>query len=114
MSRFSRNGRVFFIEEPVIAEDSSYLDVSEIKDNVYVCVPHLSLDTDSDHVSAIVSDQIKALKRTRQMNECVCWFYTPMMLPWTNSLGSAAIVYDCMDELSGFKNAPFQDVLPEE
>jgi len=34
------------------------------------------------------------------------WYYTPMALPFTRHLAPAAIVYDCMDELSGFKGAP--------
>jgi glycosyltransferase involved in cell wall biosynthesis len=36
------------------------------------------------------------------------WFYTPMALPLTEALEPAAIVYDCMDELSMFKGAPPQ------
>jgi UDP-galactopyranose mutase len=34
------------------------------------------------------------------------WFYTPMALPLIEQLHPAAVVYDCMDELSAFLNAP--------
>lgn len=34
------------------------------------------------------------------------WYYTPMMLPFSDHVSAACIVYDCMDELSAFKGAP--------
>lgn len=36
------------------------------------------------------------------------WFYTPLALPLAEGLAPGIVVYDCMDELSGFKNAPPQ------
>jgi UDP-galactopyranose mutase len=36
----------------------------------------------------------------------VSWYYTPMMLGWSAHLRPLATIYDCMDELSAFKNAP--------
>src|SRR5690606_28763406 len=36
----------------------------------------------------------------------VFWFYTPMMLQLVEGIEAAAVVYDCMDELSGFRFAP--------
>src|SRR5678815_953596 len=38
----------------------------------------------------------------------VAWYYTPMMLGWSEHLRPLAVVYDCMDELSAFKNAPVE------
>jgi UDP-galactopyranose mutase len=38
----------------------------------------------------------------------VAWLYTPMALPLVQPLQPACIVYDCMDELSAFKDAPRQ------
>jgi UDP-galactopyranose mutase len=43
----------------------------------------------------------------------VVWFYTPMMLPFMDTLEPAAVIYDCMDELSMFKGAP-PELLPRE
>ncbi|MEJ7616524.1 MAG: glycosyltransferase [Pyrinomonadaceae bacterium] len=40
------------------------------------------------------------------INDYVLWYYTPMALGWTRQLNPLAVVYDCMDELSAFKNAP--------
>ncbi|WP_220432151.1 glycosyltransferase family 1 protein [Falsirhodobacter xinxiangensis] len=36
----------------------------------------------------------------------VMWFYTPQMWPFAAHVAASAIVYDCMDELSGFRFAP--------
>jgi UDP-galactopyranose mutase len=40
------------------------------------------------------------------IDDYVVWFYTPMALPLLEGLKPQAIVYDCMDELSAFLNAP--------
>ena len=34
------------------------------------------------------------------------WYYTPMALAWTEHLKGEVTVFDCMDELSAFKNPP--------
>jgi glycosyltransferase involved in cell wall biosynthesis len=38
----------------------------------------------------------------------VVWFYTPMALPLLTHFAPSAVVYDCMDELALFENAPRQ------
>ena len=38
----------------------------------------------------------------------VRWYYTPMMLPFSRHIETAATVYDCMDELANFRFAPPQ------
>jgi UDP-galactopyranose mutase len=40
------------------------------------------------------------------MQGVVAWLYTPMWVDVAAALEPAAIVYDCMDELSGFAHAP--------
>jgi UDP-galactopyranose mutase len=46
--------------------------------------------------------------RDRGIRMPVVWYYTPMAVPWTRHLASdaALTVYDCMDHLAGFKDAP--------
>ena len=41
------------------------------------------------------------------------WFYTPMAFPLGVALSPRGVVYDCMDELTAFKNAPRQLVQRE-
>jgi UDP-galactopyranose mutase len=40
------------------------------------------------------------------IHEFVGWYYTPMALEFTRHLKPILTIYDCMDELSAFKNAP--------
>jgi UDP-galactopyranose mutase len=42
----------------------------------------------------------------RRWNAFAAWLYTPMAVDLVQELGPRAIVYDCMDELSAFKDAP--------
>ena len=50
---------------------------------------------------------------TENLQEYVAWLYTPMALPILQGLNPRAIVYDCMDELTAFKNSPRQLVQRE-
>ena len=43
----------------------------------------------------------------------VRWYYTPMMLPFSEHVTADCVVYDCMDELANFKGAP-PELLPLE
>lgn len=36
----------------------------------------------------------------------ISWYYTPMALQFSSHLEPELVVYDCMDELSAFRNAP--------
>jgi UDP-galactopyranose mutase len=51
---------------------------------------------------ALVDD----LLAEQEIGEYIVWYYTPMALPFSEHLQPRAVVYDCMDELSAFKNAP--------
>ena len=37
-----------------------------------------------------------------KLESYIPWFYTPMALPLAEELQPVAVIYDCMDELSGF------------
>ena len=99
MSRFARDGRVFFIEEPIRGSGDTRLDVSERDGNVYVCTPHV--DNDGD-----IPGLVKAMCDERGITNYIAWFYTPMMLGFASELSPRAIVHDCMDQLSAFRGAP--------
>jgi UDP-galactopyranose mutase len=46
------------------------------------------------------------LLRAQGLRDYVLWYYTPMALPFSRQLAPVAVVYDCMDELTGFAGAP--------
>ena len=110
MTRFARDRRVFFIEEPIFGDDGPRLEVSRRDDGLHVVTPHLPQGSDID---AVMNDLVSGLRKEQNINEHVVWFYTPMMLPFMDTLEPSAVVYDCMDELSMFKGAP-PELLPRE
>ena len=47
--------------------------------------------------------------RTQAIHKPIVWFYTPMALEFfPRDVETAALIYDCMDELSMFRGAPSQ------
>jgi UDP-galactopyranose mutase len=103
LSRFAAHCRVFYVEEPVFISHKSHLVHSRGNSGVDVVVPHIS---DTDDVTVAMQLLIDDFFSKQQIQFYALWFYTPMHLPWTRHLKPLAIVYDCMDELSGFKGAP--------
>jgi UDP-galactopyranose mutase len=106
LRRFARQRRVFFIEEPIFDVDVARVDVSFRQDSLWVVVPHLPAVASRANVDACVKDLINGLLAAHDIAEYVLWFYTPMAMEYTRELSPLAIVYDCMDELSSFKDAP--------
>ncbi len=107
MSRFARQRRVFFIEEPVLMEDETHLSVSEREVNLFVVVPHLNrAEANGRTVEVLMEKTLDKLFAESQIKDFVLWYYTPMAMSFSRHLQPKAVVYDCMDELSMFKFAP--------
>jgi glycosyltransferase involved in cell wall biosynthesis len=108
LSRLAQYYSIVFIEEPVFDEKGAYWEVYNPLDNVTVCKPHTSVAMPGFH-----DDQLPQLRKLlREVVEDhvdhVVWFYTPMALPLLQEIQPQLVVYDCMDELAAFKNAPKQ------
>jgi UDP-galactopyranose mutase len=106
LSRFARERRVFFFEEPVYGKGLARLEVTQSKEGVWVAVPHLPEGLSEGEVmehQRVLMDQLLAGHAIRNY---VTWYYTPMALSFTRHLEPLAVVYDCMDELSAFRGAP--------
>ncbi|MFN2411860.1 MAG: UDP-galactopyranose mutase, partial [Pyrinomonadaceae bacterium] len=106
MSRFAKDGRVFFIEEPIYHDGASEMKISHRGENLFVVVPHLQNGKDANRIDSQMSRMIDNLIADYDINEFITWYYTPMMLRWSGHLSPTAVIYDAMDELSAFKNAP--------
>jgi UDP-galactopyranose mutase len=104
MTRAAARGRVFFIEEHVATDGVPSLDVSEREGGVTVVVPRLPDDTAD--INAALTTLIDGLVEQQVISRFIKWYYTPQMLEWSRHLKAEVTVYDCMDELSAFKNAP--------
>jgi len=106
LTRYARDRRVFFVEEPVFGNDSMRLDVREHEGGVRVVVPHLPDGLRSEiATTAVLKEMISRLFNDNSIREYVFWYYTPMALSFTSQFSPVAAIYDCMDELSAFKGA---------
>ncbi len=107
MSRFARERRVFFVEEPVLMEDATHFSIGERERNLFVVVPHLNrAEAESRTVEVLMAETLDKLFAESVVEDFVLWYYTPMALNFSRHLEANAVVYDCMDELSMFKFAP--------
>jgi UDP-galactopyranose mutase len=110
LSRLAEHCRVFFFEEPVAGASQTQLQVTEPIPNVRVCRPHSTVTSPGFH-----DDQIPILRQMlhewmgrEHIEDYAVWFYSPMALPLMQDLAPRVVVYDCMDELAAFANAPRQ------
>jgi UDP-galactopyranose mutase len=105
MSRFAKSSPVYYIEEPIFGSDSARLEIQKRDNGPRVVTPYLPHGADA---GAVMSGLVAGLAKNENIGDCVLWFYTPMMLDWRGDLEPKCVVYDCMDELSMFRNAPPQ------
>lgn len=114
MTRFARAHRVLFWEEPEYTRDLAEprVDLVPCPDTgVIVATPHLPAGGDQDERETLkrLLDGVVA----QQAGPIIRWYYTPMMLPFSEHVAAECVVYDCMDELANFKDAP-PELLPLE
>ncbi len=103
LTRCALERRVFYVEEPLFDGDAAPRLELQHSGRVTVVVPHLTRTDDVTAVLRILMDEFLLEHRVQRY---VLWYYTPMALAFTDHLQPEAIIYDCMDELSGFANAP--------
>lgn len=107
LTRCAKERRVFFFEEPIFSADQvTRLDISQREKGVWVVVPHLPEGMGEAEILAAQRELVNDLIDEFNLKSYILWYYTPMALGFTDHLCSVATVYDCMDELSLFKNAP--------
>ncbi|WNG39205.1 glycosyltransferase family 1 protein [Archangium violaceum] len=106
LSRFARERRVFFYEEPLFGQSRPRLHVTRSPEGVWVAVPHLPEGLEAEQVVALQQQMLDELLHEHAVHHYVSWYYTPMALPFTRHLQPRAVAYDCMDELSAFRGAP--------
>jgi UDP-galactopyranose mutase len=108
MTRFAERCRVTFWEEPIVGPGTpeERLDVRSCAySGVIIATPALP-------EGLAPAEAAEALRRLLDRHVAangppqIAWYYTPMMLPFSEHLASDCIVYDCMDELANFRFAP--------
>ncbi len=86
MSRFARDRRVFFFEEPVPSEGPARLEVSERSGGTRVAVPHLPAGVQPEEAEAAQRHLLERLLADHGIAEYVLWYYTPMALAFSAGL----------------------------
>ena len=108
MTRLAEHYRILFVEEPVYDEGEAHLKKTAVAPNITVCQPHTGIQAPGFHDDQIPTLQTLLADLVPEGERPVVWFYTPMALPLLQGFDPALVVYDCMDELAAFKNAPKQ------
>ncbi len=112
LNQAAQHRRVFYWEEPVWHEKAkteggssarSYLEVLNEAGSVKVLTPHL---TQGQNACVEQRDLLNVFLQQNQISSFISWYYTPMALAFSSHLKADAVVYDCMDQLSNFQNAP--------
>lgn len=106
LSRFANDCIVYFLEEPMFTDEpESTIQFTRKLPNLWVGVPLISNSAGSD-VDAVLTQLLDKFFATKKVEDFAFWYYTPMALNFTSKYSPKITIYDCMDELSAFKNAP--------
>ncbi len=108
MSRFARQRRTIFWEEPeaALAGSEPALGVRTCAETgVVVVTPSLPEDMTEEQREPALKDLLDGFLAAEK-GPFIRWYYTPMMLPFSRQVESVCTIYDCMDELANFRFAP--------
>jgi UDP-galactopyranose mutase len=106
MSRFARDSRVYFLEEPLF-EDLVSPELRKTicqRTNVNVVTPFLP-EQARLNASEWIRPMLEPFFTSERLGSHLAWYYTPMALSVASDRRPAMVVYDCMDELSMFRGA---------
>ena len=115
-SRLSKTHPILFVEGPIVAEglESSRITLREVSDYPNIVVLQMEMPASRWNDGAWVDAERRRIVQSvlaeplgRKFESPVLWFYDPMAVTaFLGHLDEAAVVYDCMDELSQFRGAP--------
>jgi len=116
MRRYAELARVFFFEEYIPTDHHlPYLEFHAFDDTEVMAVrPRVPRDWQGARLQLALSRLLDQLLTIHRAEKPILWFYTPMMFGFAAHVDAAAVVYDCMDELSAFRFAPAELSLNED
>jgi UDP-galactopyranose mutase len=102
MTRWARDRRVWFVEEPdPRPSHSAYLDVRRSDSHVQIVTPHLPAGADANRAMRML---LTAMMAQQEIRDYIAWYYTPHAMAFTDSLQPLATIYDCMEETPTARN----------
>lgn len=106
LSRAAKDFDVIFVEEPMFGDEAvPRLAIGDRPEGVRVAQPMLPHGTAEEAAVAAQRAIVDELAAQAE-NGLVLWYYTPMALQFSRQIDADLVVFDKMDELSAFKNAP--------
>jgi UDP-galactopyranose mutase len=108
MTRYARNRRVFFVEEPIFDDTPETRITVEVHDGVHVVVPHLPRALGATESIAAQRAALEQLLARERISRYVLWYCTPLALRFSSHLVPVSVAYDCIDELSASRGASTQ------
>jgi UDP-galactopyranose mutase len=107
LSRFARDSRVFFVEEPVVTDGVPRMERHVCPESgVNIMVPQIPAGLGAATQETIQKLLLNQMLQEYGIGDYLLWYYTPMALGFSAHLAPKLTVFDCMDELSAFKGAP--------
>jgi glycosyltransferase involved in cell wall biosynthesis len=108
LTRLARHYRVLYVEEPVTTHAEPHLASTNPATGVEVLVPHTRVDAPGFHADQVpaVRDLLAGLLHERGIEAPFAWLCTPMAQPLVDALAPCAVLYDCMEDLSGRPGVP--------
>jgi glycosyltransferase involved in cell wall biosynthesis len=107
LTRAAKNNTVLYFEEPVYENVARPLmRATEPTPGLRVLTPVLPEGTPASQIVQMQRALLNNALASVSYDRLVLWYYTPMALPFSDHIDCDVCVYDCMDELSAFKNAP--------
>ncbi len=103
LTRAARTTRVIYWQEAWGTDGPPRVDQTMTEDGILLLQPMLTHHTSDDPpVLRRLLDETLVLLGVR---DPILWYYTPQALAFSDHLRGRPTVYDCMDELSAFKDA---------
>jgi glycosyltransferase involved in cell wall biosynthesis len=105
VTRATRDHRVLFVEEAI---EGPAFDIAchETRAGVTVVKPTVPPSTSRMAAEAFTAGAVRHLVSGWQQDRLVVWHYSVMAEPLSRDLPADVAVFDCMDELSAFIDAP--------
>ena len=103
----SKTKNIVYFEEPIFEDvPQAFMRSNKVSPTIRVVTPILPLGTSQLHADAAQRRFLDLLVAAIPQERLTTWYYTPMALRFSDHLLCDVCVYDCMDELSAFKDAP--------
>jgi UDP-galactopyranose mutase len=108
LGRLAKHRRIIFIEEPIHADGEAHWEKSTPEPNLLVCRPRTNQPSHgfTHEQIEVLTPMVKQLLAEEGIKNYVVWCYTAMAFPLAAAIAKEGVVFDVMDELSAFKNAP--------